>query len=403
MLRFNGRLAGPVRSSHPDGRSEGSGHDASGFSSSLSSDGGSHLRARIARLDGFVPESPGAQPDSGPLFRRRELPSGGGVADGGAVGETGSGGLADRLGFARAVPPRGYAWWYVDGLSDDGQSGITLIAFIGSVFSPYYAWSGRRAPENHCALNVALYGRRGHRWAMTERGRRAVTRDRSSFVIGPSSMAWDGGALTFDIDEVTVPIPSRIKGTVRLIPTAVTERSFALDSGGRHRWWPVAPCSRIEVELERPALRWSGSGYFDLNDGSEPLEDGFSHWDWARASFGDGKGAAMLYDVIDRRGRHSSLTLRADDGGSVQEVEPPKPVRLPRTLWLMRRGTRADGESGVSVKATLEDAPFYARSLLSTKLLGQDTLAMHESLSLDRFRTQIVKSMLPYRMPRRIF
>ncbi|MGB5835339.1 MAG: hypothetical protein WBG92_25590, partial [Thiohalocapsa sp.] len=42
-----------------------------------------------------------------------------------------------------SVPPRGYAWWYVDALSDDGEHGLTLIAFIGSVFSPYY-FSGRR-------------------------------------------------------------------------------------------------------------------------------------------------------------------------------------------------------------------------------------------------------------------
>ncbi len=67
--------------------------------------------------------------------------------------------LQSRLGFAKTVPSGGYAWWYVDGLSDDGHYGITLIAFIGSVFSPYYAWSGRRSPDNHCALNVALYGR----------------------------------------------------------------------------------------------------------------------------------------------------------------------------------------------------------------------------------------------------
>ena len=29
--------------------------------------------------------------------------------------------VASRLGFAKTVPPGGYAWWYVDGLSDDGQ------------------------------------------------------------------------------------------------------------------------------------------------------------------------------------------------------------------------------------------------------------------------------------------
>ena len=30
----------------------------------------------------------------------------------------------------------GYVWWYVDALSDDGLHGLTMIAFIGSVFSP---------------------------------------------------------------------------------------------------------------------------------------------------------------------------------------------------------------------------------------------------------------------------
>ncbi len=71
------------------------------------------------------------------------------------------------------VPHGGYAWWYLDALSDDGAHGLTIIAFIGSVFSPYYAWARRHGPAdpaNHCALNVALYGPRGKRWCMTERG-----------------------------------------------------------------------------------------------------------------------------------------------------------------------------------------------------------------------------------------
>ena len=71
------------------------------------------------------------------------------------------------------MTPGGYGWWYVDGVSDDGAHGITIIAFVGSVFSPYYKWArGRRQPPDpahHCALNVALYGRGGKRWAMTWR------------------------------------------------------------------------------------------------------------------------------------------------------------------------------------------------------------------------------------------
>ena len=48
--------------------------------------------------------------------------------------------------FDTPVAPGGYAWWYIDALSDDGRCGLTIIAFIGSVFSPYYALARRRAP-----------------------------------------------------------------------------------------------------------------------------------------------------------------------------------------------------------------------------------------------------------------
>jgi hypothetical protein len=39
-----------------------------------------------------------------------------------------------NLGFAQPVPDSGYRWWYVDGFSECGRFGVTVIAFIGSVF-----------------------------------------------------------------------------------------------------------------------------------------------------------------------------------------------------------------------------------------------------------------------------
>ena len=83
-------------------------------------------------------------------------------------------------------------------MSDDGEHGLTVIAFLGSVFSPYYAWARGRGvakPEDHVALNVALYGPRA-RWAMTERGAGSLVRDADHLVIGPSGLAWDGTTLT---------------------------------------------------------------------------------------------------------------------------------------------------------------------------------------------------------------
>jgi carotenoid 1,2-hydratase len=287
-------------------------------------------------------------------------------------------------------------------LSDDGRHGLTVIAFVGSVFSPYYAWARRRAPadpQNHCALNVALYGRPG-RWAMTERGRGALGAEASALAIGLSSLRWDGNGLAIAIDEVTAPLPSRLRGTVRVRPAAMTGRVFTLDPGGRHRWWPIAPQARVEVALESPALRWSGPAYFDANDGDEPLEAAFSRWDWCGARLPD--GAAVLYEVTHRDGGGQPIAIRVDASGAVHDIEPPPPAALAGTRWWrVPRGTRADPGSRPAVLQTLEDAPFYARSVIETRLLGRPVTAVHESLSLDRFRAPWVQALLPFRMPRR--
>jgi carotenoid 1,2-hydratase len=270
------------------------------------------------------------------------------------------------------------------------------------VFSPYYAWARRRGaadPENFCAVNVALYGPgRRKRWALTERRAGSLRRDRDTLCIGPSAVAWDGDALTIRIAETTVPVPSRLRGTIRVHPAALTGHTEALDAAGRHRWSPIAPAGRVEVAMEQPALRWSGHAYLDSNTGDRPLEDDFIRWDWSRAELGD--GAALLYDAIRRDGSALSLALRTDAAGRVTPFEAPPPAPLPPTFWRVQRATRADAGHAATVRRTLEDAPFYVRDVLATRLLGQDTVAMHESLSLDRFRNPVVQMMLPFRMPR---
>ena len=295
--------------------------------------------------------------------------------------------------------PGGYRWWYVDALSDDGRYGLTLIAFVGSVFSPYYAWSGYRTPADHVAINVALYAPGAKRWAMTERGARRLHRDAAALTIGPSALRWDGDTLVATIDEVAAPIPARIRGTVRLTPLATTSTAFDLDPAGRHRWRPIAPRARIEVAMERPGVRWSGTGYLDSNCGTEPLADGFADWDWSRAH--RARDTVVLYDGVRRDGSAFALALRIGDDGAVEHVAAPPRFRLPTSAWRMARGTRADAGSVATIARTWEDSPFYARSALTTRLLGEDCTAVHESLSLDRFRTPLVRAMLPFRMPRR--
>jgi carotenoid 1,2-hydratase len=280
---------------------------------------------------------------------------------------------------------------------------VTVIAFVGSVFSPYYAAARRRGaadPAAHCAINAVLYGPRGKRWALTERGAAALQRSRDHLQIGPSAMRWDGTCLEVEIDEITVPLPGRLRGRLRLYPAALTRDHYALDAGGCHHWWPAAPVARAEVSMQRPDLEWQGHAYFDTNGGSEPLENGFRDWDWSRATLGDG-GCAILYDTRALDGTERRLGLRFDGEGRATPFAAPAREALPATpIWRIGRGTGA--ERGMArVQRTLEDTPFYARSLLATTLLGERVTAVHESLSMLRFRQRWVQVLLPFRMPRR--
>jgi carotenoid 1,2-hydratase len=296
------------------------------------------------------------------------------------------------------VAPGGYVWWYIDAISDDGRQGLTIIAFVGSVFSPYYAWSGWADPNHHCAVNVALYGMGKNHWAMTERGRKALHREADVLSIGRSSLVWRDGALTLTFDEVTAPVPSRLRGTVRLHPSTLLGQDYALDADARHIWRPIAPRSRVEVSLDNPAGAWRGNGYFDTNAGDEPLDRAFSAWDWSRAH--RPRDTLLFYDVTRRGGESANLALRIGAGGEIEPVEAPPRRPLPSTLWRMPRIVRGDAGETLKVRRTLEDTPFYTRSILDGAYAGEPAEIMHESLSLNRLRSPIVRAMLPFRMPR---
>jgi len=294
----------------------------------------------------------------------------------------------------------GYAWWYVDALSDDGAYGLTIIAFVGSVFSPYYALSRRMGtadPENHVALNVALYGRRGRRWAMTERGRSALQRSNNRLIIGSSRMAWEDDTLRIGLQEWAVPIPQRIEGEVVIRPEVTPTAPLPLDFADRHHWHPIAPLARASVRFNRPDIRWEGHAYVDSNIGQEPLADGFQDWSWSRTI--ERQRTRVFYDLVRRDGSTHSMALSFADGGVHSIPEPPK-SRLGLTRWRLPLDVRSD-VLGPTMIATWEDGPFYARSLLDLQLDGERTKAVHEYLSLERFERRWVQALLPFRMPRR--
>ena len=361
-------------------------------------------------MGGLVQPAGRAQPAAGPVLGGWLGAPGPGRADGSALGPAGGcerdGGPASSTAFEPAfdqpVAPGGYAWWYLDALSDDGEHGLTIIAFIGSVFSPYYAWARRHTPQgladplNHCAVNVALYSRGGGaRWAMTERGRAQLGRDARTLQIGPSALRWEGERLHIEIDEITVPWPARMRGRVTLHAPCRLARAYTLAQ--QHRWCPIVPAARVEVDLG--GQRWSGPGYLDSNQGDAPLERAFRCWDWSRARLAGGR-SAVFYDAQRTDGTRLRLGLRFAPDGRAEVVPGPPDAVLPSTGWRVARRARADAGTPASVLQTLTDAPFYARSLIAAHWLGEPVTAMHESLSLTRFDSAWVQAMLPFRMPR---
>jgi len=309
--------------------------------------------------------------------------------------------------FDSPVQEGGYQWWYLDAFDPTSQQALVVIAFVGSVFSPYYFRARHKAgvpapanPMNFCALNVALYGKNFKRWAMTERCGSMIERDAQRFRLGPSCLEWQtDGSLLIQVQERSAPTGRRISGSIEITPVLTTSLCLPLDSQGFHRWLPWSPLARVKLSFEKPALQWSGEGYMDSNFGSEPLERAFRSWDWSRSRETD--GVEIQYAVSCTDGTRSATQVRIDEAGNSSVTPAPECRSLRRTGWGIERSARSGNP--VSLLRTLEDTPFYARSLLSLERADGRAIAMHESLSMERFQKTWVRSLLPFRMPRRFW
>ena len=392
---------GPLRAEHSSHGAEHGAHHTSGFRADLSGQRGSAVRHGDPWVDVGVRAPRRDQQDTGAVSGGWQRASGSGRADGGDVRAAGGRHADGSPRFDQPLAPGAYLWWYVDALSDCGNYGLTIIAFVGSVFSPYYRSAFKRGegnPENHVSINVALYGAR-QRWTMTERSQHSMQRDAHSFRVGPSDLHWDGNALEITIREIGMPIPWPVRGKVRVYPEALSVFGTALDHDGLHRWGPIAACARVEAEFTHPALRWKGHGYLDSNEGDEPIEGPFHEWDWSRATLPDGS-TAVIYDVQPKQGTDRIIAQRFFPDGRVEPFEPPPRQVLPKTAWRIDRRQRSDEGVPVSVIEQLEDTPFYQRAVLASGLFGQRVISVHETLNVPRLVSPIVQKMLPFRMPR---
>lgn len=234
---------------------------------------------------------------------------------------------------------------------------------------------------------------------MTERKGRDVTRTANRFQLGKTHVAFSGDRLDIEIDEIGAPIPKRMRGRVSVSLPYDTQEAFQLDPNARHFWSPACAHAKVSVDFDAPGSSWSGDGYVDMNYGSEPLEKGFDYWDWSRTPLSDGR-TLIRYVTDSKAADQRSLHIQIDPEGRVETVEGAADCSLPATnIWRIKRRAGLLGDAAPTLVQTLEDTPFYSRSLIDYGE-GAAGLSTHETLSCKRLRSPIVKAMLPFRMPR---
>lgn len=284
-------------------------------------------------------------------------------------------------------------------MSDDRRSSAVVIALLGNPFSPRYARArelGVASSLDHCAMNVAVDAPGLSRWALTERSRSAVARERHRLTIGASAMRRRAdGSVVVDIDERCAPWRKRLRGRITLHPRLELATTIALDGEGAHVWSPRIPLARVEVDLVEPRLSFTGNGYLDENAGDTPLESAFSRWSWSRVA--SEEEVAIAYDVHLANGRSLSHGMRIDDRGA-RRFDGGRVVDLARTRFALPRTARVEDDASCRIVRTLEDGPFYARSVIETSIGGRPACGVHEMVSLDRFASRWVRFLLPFRM-----
>jgi carotenoid 1,2-hydratase len=234
---------------------------------------------------------------------------------------------------------------------------------------------------------------------MTDRGAGALRQSRDTLAIGPSRMHWTGQEMVIDIDEWGAPpMVASVRGRIVVTPVATTGAEVPLVPDGSHVWCPYAPMARIEVQLSA-GNHWQGHGYFDANRGSRALEHDFRFWTWGRFPLRD--RTVCFYDAVRRDGSTLALAVDSDRSGTLREIAAPPLVPLARSLWQVRRETRADPGTRPRQRLSLLDAPFYSRALVETRIDGESSVGMHEALDLRRFRQPWLMPMLALRVPRR--
>jgi len=348
-----------------------------------------------------------------------------------------------HLPFNYQLKPRGYAWWYVDLVSDDACYACTVIAFVGNVFSPaYYRASmipdALPSPYAFPAINAVIYNlKSGKRLWLFEQGAASdLTATEHSYQLGSHLIRRTPSSIDINIDGHCMPIARRLQATLSIDLNIVFDQHVALDRCADHHWYPVAPLARASLTVKKPtAINFSGKAYHDCNYGCRPLSESFTDWWWMQSRNQESTESTVHYHCSAHQAT-DPFSVRFDTAGEITMSKEPsgrdadqptssqiattrrasqgnrtrKAVRKPtaellaqdakqsvvKRLWRSKTITLPP-ELVIDARITpLETSPFYQRSLVKTK--DGETQSMHEYLDFHALTKPWVQRLIPFRL-----
>lgn len=277
--------------------------------------------------------------------------------------------------------PGGFAWWYLDVLTPEGD-GIVLIWSYGLPFLPGYAAGARRGtpelPSERPSVNLVVYRRGSPVFYLLQEhpgegepfeDGRVQRIGRSRFT---SRIAEGRRRVEVELDCAVPGTRERLTGTIRM--DGVARR---VDGGSApepdHLWTPLTGPATAEVSLRfggRPFAHIRGRAYHDRNGGCVPLHAlGIRRWIWGRVPLpdrerifyllwpkGSGGPPRAIGLTIDGEGRtHRAADLRVEPGPHRRSFAG---LRWPTTLTLSD-----GGQPWLRVRTVrvVDQGPFYLR------------------------------------------
>jgi carotenoid 1,2-hydratase len=300
---------------------------------------------------------------------------------------------------ARADAPGGFTWWYADLVDGDGNGAVAIFA-LGLPFLPGYASAARAgsappARQRPSVFFTAVRGGRPWFWALHETDPADVVweADRVRFGASTLEVRLDGGRAQWTA-ELAGALPGCPWRAQVEVEGPLRRATRGEPAAAPHEWTVLSAVARGRASIRAggDALRIDGRAYLDRNTGDRWLDglDGLdvADWTWGRVALPGRERVWYVATSRDGAVHARALTVEADGRSSVAPGGA-EVVGWRHTAWGLRVPTAVtvrgdDPALTVTLRAPIDDSPFYARFLVEAEEAGERGRGFAEVCRPDR-------------------